>query len=114
MEKTLANLHIPKELPELPYHYDALEPYIDAETMKLHHDKHHKTYVDSLDEVLKKYPQLKSAEVPELLQTLSKLNVEPADRQKIQNHAGGHANHTFFWNIMGPEKAEDKELAAEI
>jgi Fe-Mn family superoxide dismutase len=92
----------PFKLPQLPYSYDALEPYIDAETMKIHHTKHHQTYVDKLNEAVNKYPDLKNKSVEELL---SNLNVLPADvREQIRNNGGGHYNHSLFWTIMGPNK----------
>src|SRR5262245_3832805 len=86
------------ELPALPYAYDALEPHIDAETMKIHHDLHHKTYVDNLNKELSKYPELVGQPIDQLLRNLEK--VPQASRQAIINNGGGHANHTMFWQIM--------------
>ncbi|MGX7013159.1 superoxide dismutase [Vagococcus silagei] len=87
-------------LPELPYAYDALEPHIDELTMKLHHDKHHNTYVTNLNAAIEKHPELGSKSVEELV---ADLGAVPEDiRMAVQNNGGGHANHTFFWNIMGP------------
>lgn len=87
-------------LPELPYSYDALEPYIDVETMHLHHDKHHNTYVTNLNAALEKYPELAEKSVEELIAYMDEI---PADiRTAVQNNGGGHANHTFFWEIMAP------------
>ncbi|BCA85448.1 superoxide dismutase [Fe] [Enterococcus saigonensis] len=87
-------------LPELPYAYDALEPYIDVETMHLHHDKHHNTYVTNLNAALEKYPELAEKSVEELITYMDEI---PADiRTAVQNNGGGHANHTFFWEIMAP------------
>lgn len=87
-------------LPELPYAYDALEPYIDVETMHLHHDKHHNTYVTNLNVALEKYPELAEKSVEELIAYMDEI---PADiRTAVQNNGGGHANHTFFWEIMAP------------
>jgi superoxide dismutase, Fe-Mn family len=114
MRNTLTQVFIPKGLPNLEYSYDALEPYIDSRTMELHHTKHHKTYVDELEEVVQRYPELRSYEVADLLQSLDELKVDEADRRKIRNHAGGHANHSLFWTIMGPKKAEHPELVSEI
>ena len=102
------------ELPKLAYSYDALEPYIDAKTMEIHHTKHHQTYVDKLNAAVEKYPNLAKMSVEELLKNLSSLKVEEADRTAIRNHGGGHANHSFFWQIMGPKKETDKKLAADI
>ncbi|GGD01263.1 superoxide dismutase [Enterococcus wangshanyuanii] len=87
-------------LPELPYAYDALAPYIDEETMHLHHDKHHNTYVTNLNAAIEKHPELGSKSVEELI---SDMDAIPEDiRTAVRNNGGGHANHAFFWNIMAP------------
>lgn len=87
-------------LPELPYAYDALEPHIDELTMKLHHDKHHNTYVTNLNAAIEKHPELGSKSIEELIANLDEV---PEDiRMAVRNNGGGHANHTFFWEIMGP------------
>jgi superoxide dismutase, Fe-Mn family len=89
------------KLPPLTYDYNALEPHIDATTMKFHHDKHHAAYVKNLNVAVNKYPQLKTKTVEELLTNLSKL---PKDIQStIRNNGGGHLNHTMYWQIMGPK-----------
>ena len=88
------------ELPPLPYDYAALEPFIDAETMKLHHDKHHQAYVNNANGALEKHPELASKSVDDLLRDL---NAIPEDvRTVLRNNAGGHSNHSMFWTIMGP------------
>jgi Fe-Mn family superoxide dismutase len=88
------------ELPPLPYDYAALEPYIDAETMKLHHDKHHQAYITNANGALDKHPELASKSADELL---ADLNAIPEDvRGVLRNNAGGHSNHSMFWTIMGP------------
>lgn len=88
------------ELPALPYDFAALEPYIDAQTMQLHHDKHHAAYVNNLNAALEKHPELPHRSVEELVRDL---NAVPEDiRQVVRNNAGGHVNHTMFWQIMGP------------
>ncbi len=88
------------ELPKLPYAYDALEPYIDAKTMELHYSKHHQTYVNKLNEALEKHPEIANKPLDELLGTLDAV---PEDiRMAVRNHGGGHANHSFFWTVMGP------------
>jgi Fe-Mn family superoxide dismutase len=88
------------ELPPLPYDYAALEPYIDAETMKLHHDKHHQAYITNANGALEKHPELASKTADELL---ADLNAIPEDvRTVLRNNAGGHSNHSMFWSIMGP------------
>ena len=90
---------MPLQLPPLPYDYDALEPTIDAETMKLHHDKHHQAYVDNANKALE---GTEWADRP-VEQILVELDLLPEDKQAaVRNNAGGHANHTLFWEIMGP------------
>ncbi|MBI4451845.1 superoxide dismutase [Candidatus Woesearchaeota archaeon] len=87
------------ELPKLPYEYDALEPYIDAKTMEIHHTKHHQTYVDKLNAAIKG-TKFESMGVNELLKKINEVpdNIKTA----VRNHGGGHSNHTLFWQIMGP------------
>lgn len=90
-------------LPELPYAYDALEPYIDAETMTLHHDKHHATYVANANAALEKHPEL-GDDLEVILADLDKI---PADiRQAVINNGGGALNHSLFWELLSPEKQE--------
>ncbi|HBK5725987.1 TPA: superoxide dismutase [Enterococcus faecium] len=87
-------------LPDLPYAYDALEPYIDEETMHLHHDKHHNTYVTNLNSAIEKYPELGEKTIEELL---SDMDAIPTDiKTAVRNNGDGHANHSFFWEIMAP------------
>ncbi len=102
------------ELSHLPYAYNALEPYIDAQTMEIHHAKHHQAYIDKLNTVVEKYSALADMSVEDLLKTLKTLEVDEVDRIAIQNHGGGHANHAFFWNIMGPQKQDDETLKSDI
>jgi Fe-Mn family superoxide dismutase len=91
----------PFELPELPYGYDDLEPIVDTETMKLHHDKHHRAYVDGLNEALAKHPNWRGSKLETLLRERGKL---PEDiRTSVRNMGGGHYNHTLFWNCMTPQ-----------
>lgn len=87
-------------LPDLPYAYDALEPHIDVETMHLHHDKHHNTYVTNLNAAIEKHPELGEKSIDDLVADLA--NVPEDIRTAVRNNGGGHANHTFFWEIMGP------------
>lgn len=101
-------------LPKLPYEYGALEPYIDAKTMEIHHTKHHQAYIDKLNPVVEKYPDLANMEVEDLLKNLSTLKVDEADRKVIQNHGGGHANHSMFWKLMDPANKLDEELVADV
>ncbi len=102
------------ELPALPYPFDALEPHIDAKTMEIHHDKHHATYVNKLNEALIGQADLQGMPVDELLTNLNSLpeNV----RKAVNNHGGGHLNHTMFWNNMSPTGggAPDGALADAI
>ena len=88
------------ELPKLAYAYDALEPYIDARTMEIHHTKHHNTYITKLNEALEKHPELGDKSLEALL---GDLNAIPEDiRGAVRNHGGGTWNHNMFWEIMGP------------
>ncbi|MEI6082547.1 MAG: superoxide dismutase [Verrucomicrobiota bacterium] len=89
-------------LPPLPYAFDALEPHIDARTMEIHHDKHHAAYVNNLNNALKDHSELAAKPVNELIADLSA--VPEAIRPAVRNNGGGHSNHTFFWEIMGPGK----------
>jgi Fe-Mn family superoxide dismutase len=87
------------ELSALPYAYDALEPYIDAQTMEIHHGKHHAAYVSNLNAALAKHPELESKSLDDLIKNLKSI---PEDiRTAVRNNGGGHWNHTFFWNVMG-------------
>jgi Fe-Mn family superoxide dismutase len=88
------------ELPKLPYAYDALEPVIDAQTMELHHSKHHQTYVDKLNLALEKNPDWQDKTVEEFLIQLETLPDEL--KVPVRQHGGGHANHSLFWQIMSP------------
>jgi Fe-Mn family superoxide dismutase len=88
------------ELPPLPYSFDALEPYIDAMTMEIHHDKHHAAYVNNLNKALEQAPDLANQPIEDLLRNMSK--VPESIRTAVQNNGGGHANHSMFWEIMGP------------
>lgn len=105
---------MPYSLPPLPYAYNALEPFIDEQTMMLHHDKHHQTYIDKLNAVLAKHPELADQPLEHLLSGLDQLDIPAEDITAIRNHGGGHSNHTFFWQIMGPAKSVDEELVKKI
>jgi Fe-Mn family superoxide dismutase len=87
-------------LPPLPYDYSALEPHIDTQTMQIHHDKHHVAYVNNLNAAIEGQSSLQSATIEELLTNIKE--VPEAIRQAVINNGGGHANHTLFWEIMGP------------
>jgi Fe-Mn family superoxide dismutase len=89
------------ELPKLPYAVDALEPYIDAQTMTIHHDKHHQAYITNLNGALEKHPELAKKSLEALLKDL---NAVPEDvRMTVRNHGGGTWNHSMFWEIMAPK-----------
>ena len=88
------------ELPPLPYSYDALEPWIDARTMEIHHTKHHQTYLTKLNEALEKHAEWQEKSLEELLTSLDRV---PEDiRAAVRNHGGGHYNHSLFWKMMAP------------
>ncbi len=87
-------------LPKLPYAYDALEPHIDAQTMEIHHTKHHQAYIDKANAALEKHPELAKLDVDDLMRQLATV---PEDvRTALRNNGGGHSNHSFFWQILGP------------
>jgi Fe-Mn family superoxide dismutase len=93
---------MPYSVPPLPYDYNALEPHIDEQTMRIHHDKHHGAYVNNLNAALEKHPELQSKSAEELIEAI---NTVPEDiRTAVRNNGGGHVNHTMFWEIMGPKK----------
>src|SRR3989344_3922968 len=105
-------------LPKLPYSYNALEPYIDEATMRIHYSKHHAAYVDNLNKTLetnfRANKKLQKLSVEKLLKNINSVNSKI--RQTVINNAGGHANHSFFWNIMSPKKTkpEGKFLEAIV
>jgi Fe-Mn family superoxide dismutase len=88
------------EVPKLAYDFAALEPHIDARTMEIHHDKHHAAYVTNLNKALEQAPNLVSLSVEDLLRSVDK--APESIRTAVRNHGGGHANHSLFWDIMGP------------
>src|SRR5919197_1002193 len=101
------------ELPKLPYPYDALEPHIDARTMEIHHSKHHQAYIDNVNKAING-TDLEKKTVEELI---SDLNAVPENiRTVVRNNGGGHANHSFFWKIMGPNGGGEPKgkLADEV
>jgi Fe-Mn family superoxide dismutase len=101
------------ELPPLPYPYEALEPTIDTQTMQIHHDKHHQTYVTNLNNAIAGNSELEALSAEDLIKNLDKV---PEDkRTAVRNNGGGHVNHTMFWEIMGPGGgAPGGDLAAAI
>src|SRR5919206_4672024 len=90
------------ELPKLPYDFAALEPHIDAQTMQIHHGKHHAAYVNNLNAALEKHADLQGKSAEDLIKNLNA--VPEAIRTAVRNNGGGHVNHTMFWQIMGPGK----------
>jgi Fe-Mn family superoxide dismutase len=89
-------------LPPLPYDYNALEPSIDEQTMRIHHDKHHGGYVNNLNAAIEKHPELQNRSADDLLKSINSI---PEDiRTAVRNNGGGHVNHSMFWEIMGPGK----------
>ncbi len=90
------------ELPKLNYDYDALEPYIDAQTMEIHHTKHHNTYITKLKNAVENYSDLKDNPLEDVLADLD--NVPSEIRTAVRNNGGGHYNHTLFWTILAPNK----------
>jgi superoxide dismutase, Fe-Mn family len=96
---------MPHSLPPLPYDYNALEPHIDEQTMRIHHDKHHGTYVNNLNAALEQHPDLQKKSIEELLAGIDTL--PEAIRTPVRNNGGGHANHTAFWEMMAPGDAKE-------
>src|SRR6185436_14816168 len=103
---------VPFTVPPLAYPFNALEPHIDAKTMEIHHDRHHAAYVANLNTIAKTSPQIASTAVQDVLGNLTALGDDI--RTGVRNNLGGHANHTMFWEIMGPSggKPESDVLAA--
>jgi Fe-Mn family superoxide dismutase len=105
---------MPFELPPLPYDYTALEPYIDEQTMRLHHDKHHQTYVTNLNNALQGQGEFENLPIEDLIR---RINEVPENiRTAVRNNGGGHVNHTMFWEIMTPGGAKEPtgDLASAI
>jgi Fe-Mn family superoxide dismutase len=100
------------KLPALPYAYNALEPYIDEQTMQIHHTKHHQTYVDKLNAALEGYDDLQKKSAEDLLRDLN--SIPEKIRTAVRNHGGGHANHSFFWPLLWKEVDFGGEVAAAI
>lgn len=92
----------PYSLPSLSYAYDALDPYIDTQTMEIHHTKHHQAYIDALNTALKDHPELQQKSLHELLSNLQA--IPETIRTAVQNQGGGHSNHTAFWHHLSPKK----------
>ena len=102
------------QLPKLAYGYDALEPYLDAQTMEIHHTKHHQAYTDKMNGVLEKYPDLAEKTPEAIMKNLAGSGLTEADQTAFRNNGGGYINHALFWQIMGPKKEIDDALVKEI
>lgn len=100
------------ELQPLPYQYNSLEPYIDEQTMKIHHTKHHQTYIDKLNAAIKDYPNLQKESAEDLVANLK--TIPEAARTAVRNHGGGHVNHSFFWPILKKDVRIGGAIADEI
>ena len=99
-------------LPELPYAYNSLEPFIDEQTMRIHHTKHHQAYVDKLNAAIEKYPKLKNKKAEEMIKNLNEI---PEDIKKaVRNNGGGHINHSFFWPLLKKDVAFKGNIAETI
>ncbi|MFL5733772.1 MAG: superoxide dismutase [Chloroflexia bacterium] len=105
---------MPFEVPPLPYDYSALEPYIDTQTMQLHHDKHHAAYVNNLNAALEQHADLQNKPAEDLIRDLN--SIPEAIRMAVRNNGGGHVNHSMFWQIMKPNGGGDPtgDIAAAI
>jgi len=101
-------------LPKLTYDYDALEPYVDAQTMDLHYNKHHSAYLNNFNAVIEKYKDLQAMTAEDIVKNLNTLSVSEEDRKKIRNHGGGFINHALFWEMMSPKKEIDEKLVLDI
>lgn len=101
MVDQLTEVSVAHELPALPYAHDALEPHIDARTMEIHHGKHHQGYVNKLNAALEGHRDLQDKSVEELLSDLAAVPAEI--RTAVRNNGGGHANHSLFWTVLGPD-----------
>ena len=102
------------QLPELAYSFDALEPYIDTATMEIHYKKHHQAYIDNLNTTLEQTPKLANLSIQELLATVMTTDISEEYKTKIKNFGGGHANHSFFWSILGNKKMPNPMLENRI
>lgn len=101
-------------LPALGFEFKALEPVIDARTVEIHYTKHHATYLENFTKITGKYPALDTKNVEEILRDIKSLEVADEDRRKLRNFGGGFHNHNIYWNIMGPAKQIDGNLANKI
>lgn len=103
---------MPYTLPELPYAYTDLEPYIDAKTMEIHYTKHHQAYIDKLNAAIEGEDDLSAMPVEELIQNIS--DVPERIRTAVRNHGGGHANHSLFWTLLSPEGSDLQDQTGDL
>jgi len=101
-------------LPNLTYDYNALEPFIDEQTMRIHHDLHHAGYIAKLNATLQENPSLLDRDLIDLMKNLKSLELSEKDESSIINNGGGHLNHSLFWQILGPKKEINEELKDRI
>lgn len=101
-------------LPKLNYSFDALEPFIDAQTVETHYTKHHQTYLDNFQAVVDKYPELEKMTAEEILSNLENLKVDDIDWIKLKNMGGGFVNHNLYWSNLDPNNKKDDDLVEKI
>jgi superoxide dismutase, Fe-Mn family len=99
---------------KLNYTFEALEPYIDKETMEIHFTKHYQTYINNLNAVLEKYPKINEMNLEKLLKNISTLEISETDQKFLKNNAGGYLNHNVYWQNMDPSNQMDEQLLTEI
>ncbi|MBU1151687.1 superoxide dismutase [Patescibacteria group bacterium] len=102
------------QLAPLPFAYDALEPFLDAKTMEIHHSKHHQAYTDKFNTALENHPDLQEMSAEDLLKKLKNLDVDEKTRTAIRNHGGGYINHNIYWKTIDPARPKDEALLSEI
>jgi superoxide dismutase, Fe-Mn family len=102
------------ELPKLNYAYDALEPYMDAETVEIHYSKHHQGYTDKFNAAIAEFPEIEALPLEDIFKKLNTFEIPEASRKAIQNNGGGYINHKLFWESIGPEKEIDEQLVSDI
>ncbi len=101
-------------LPKLNYSFDALEPFIDAQTVETHYTKHHQTYLDNFQAIVDKYPELEGMTAEQILSNLENLKVDDTDWIKLKNMGGGYVNHNIYWSNLDPNNKKDNDLIEKI
>lgn len=102
------------ELPKLNYAYDALEPYMDAETVEIHYSKHHQGYTDKFNAAIADFPEINELPLEDIFRKLNTFEIPEASRKAIQNNGGGYINHKLFWESIEPEKEIDEQLVSDV